>query len=155
MASQRYTRALLSGAAAIRNVAHQQVRYNSQVCMHSRSLSLAAAARNQLAVLEAPLPGTGVVAAVTGDKCLRVKFTDGSAREIPYSWLRENCRCRNCSGTIASAAAEVYPEIIQSNEFGVVVDWSDGHISKYPGLWLHDHTLMSPPHTLTRMLHAV
>lgn len=157
MSSQRYTKALLSGATAFRSVARQQVRHNSQVCMHSRSLSLAAAARNQLAVLEAPLPGTGVVAAVTGDKSLRIKFSDGSAREVPYTWLRDNCRCHACSGTLASGNlhSEVYPEIIQSNEFGVVVDWSDGHISKYSGLWLHDHTLMSPPRTLNRILHAV
>lgn len=101
--------------------------------------------------------GTGVVAAVTGDKSLRIKFSDGSAREVPYTWLRDNCRCHACSGTLASGNlhSEVYPEIIQSNEFGVVVDWSDGHISKYSGLWLHDHTLMSPPRTLNRILHAV
>ena len=29
---------------------------------------------------------------------------------------------------------------MQSNVFGVVIDWSDGHISKYSGEWLHDAT---------------
>lgn len=49
----------------------------------------------------------------------------------------------------------IFSILPQTNEFGVVVDWSDGHISKYSGLWLHDHTLMSPPRSLNRMLHAV
>merc|ERR1712212_1041836 len=109
--------------------------------------------------MEAPLPGTGVVTAITSDSSLRVRFTDGSAREIPYSWLRHNCRCHKClprdaAGVFSSENLnmEVHPEIIQSNEFGVVVDWSDGHISKYPGVWLHDNAIMPSPRAHRRHL---
>ncbi|XP_071530349.1 gamma-butyrobetaine dioxygenase-like isoform X2 [Panulirus ornatus] len=111
------------------------------MCAHSRSLSLAAAARQQLATMEAPRPGSGVVSASTGSQALHVKFCDGRTSEIPYAWLRDNCQCHRCSSErgLGNNEFEVaaHPEIIQSNVFGVVVDWSDGHISKYPGEWLH------------------
>ncbi|XP_045604656.1 gamma-butyrobetaine dioxygenase [Procambarus clarkii] len=150
MSSQRYARALLSGAATLKNVAGFQARRQTHLCAHSRSLTLAAAARHQLARAEAPRPGSGVVTASTGSDALQITFCDGRTREIPYVWLRDNCQCHKCSscrGLSAEGNREfqvvAYPEIIQSNVFGVVVDWNDGHISKYPGEWLHQaaHTL--------------
>lgn len=148
MSLQRCSRALLTGAAVLRTVSCQQIRHKSQVCTHTRSLNLAAAAKT---LLEPPPAGTAVVGTVTGTDTLRVGFSDGSAREINYTWLRGNCRCHSClrgatEGRLASGeqSPEVHPEIIQSNVHGIVVDWSDGHISKYPGQWLYDTAASSP-----------
>ncbi|KAK8391728.1 hypothetical protein O3P69_017331 [Scylla paramamosain] len=57
MSSQRYARALLSGAVALRNTARLQVSRRSHTCAHSRSLTLAAAARQQLGYEESVRPG--------------------------------------------------------------------------------------------------
>lgn len=120
-----------------------QVKRQTHLCAHSRSLTLAAAARHQLARAEAPHPGSGVVAALTGSDALQVTFCDGRTSEIPYAWLRDNCQCHKCASCrgLATHVNEfqvvALPDIIQSNVFGVVVDWNDGHISKYPGKWLH------------------
>ncbi|KAG7159771.1 gamma-butyrobetaine dioxygenase-like [Homarus americanus] len=150
MSSQRYARALLSGAAALRNTAVYQGQRNTHRCAHSRSLTLATAARQQLASAEAPRPGSGVISASTGSDALQITFCDGRRSEIPYSWLRDNCQCHKCSSCTSLTQPVntefelgAHPEIIQSNVFGVVVDWSDGHISKYPGEWLHQvaHTV--------------
>ncbi|XP_037786963.1 trimethyllysine dioxygenase-like [Penaeus monodon] len=147
MSLQRCSRALLSGATVLRSVSCQQIRRKSQICTHTRSLNLAAAAKT---LLEPPPAGTAVVGTVTGTNTLRVGFSDGSAKEIPYTWLRGNCRCHRClrgdtEGRLASGeqSTEIHPEIVQSNVHGIVVDWSDGHISKYPGLWLYEKATSS------------
>ncbi|XP_042881667.1 uncharacterized protein LOC122259155 [Penaeus japonicus] len=93
MSLQRCSRVLLSGATVFRKVSSQQVRHKSQLCTHTRSLNLAAAAKT---LLEPPPTGTAVVGTVTSTNSLRVGFSDGSAREIPYTWLRSNCRCHKC-----------------------------------------------------------
>ncbi|XP_050734556.1 gamma-butyrobetaine dioxygenase-like [Eriocheir sinensis] len=143
MSSSRYARVLLSGAAVIRNTARLQTRRQSHTCAHSRSLTLAAAARQQQAFEEAVHPGSGVMTATTGSDALHLQFLDGRTSAIPYSFLRDHCRCRRCRSLLTPSINShfqpaVHPEIIQSNVLGVVIDWSDGHISKYSGEWLHN-----------------
>ncbi|XP_063867007.1 uncharacterized protein LOC135104052 [Scylla paramamosain] len=145
MSSQRYARALLSGAVALRNTARLQVSRRSHTCAHSRSLTLAAAARQQLGYEESVRPGIGVMAASTGSDSLHLQFCDGRTSQIPYSFLRDHCKCHRCRTHLTTDIhtefqPAIQPEIIQSNVFGVVIDWSDGHISKYSGEWLHDAT---------------
>lgn len=118
------------------------MRRQSHTCAHSRSLTLAAAARQQMAFQEAPRPGNGVTAATTGSDALHLQFCDGKNIVIPYDFLRDNCKCHRCrthqtSPIHSEFQVEAHPEIIQSNVLGVVIDWSDGHISKYSGEWLH------------------
>lgn len=117
----------------------------SHTCAHSRSLTLAAAARQQLGYEEAVRPGSGLMTVTTGSDALHLQFCDGRTSNIPYSFLRDNCKCRRCRADRNTAIdsdfdVAVHPEIIQSNVLGVVIDWSDGHISKYSGEWLHDAT---------------
>lgn len=122
----------------------------------------------------------------TGSDALHLQFCDGRTSNIPYSFLRDNCKCHKCRADRNTAInsdfeVAVHPEIIQvrkllpnslilcmscivaffitffmilcitffaiwpffplqSNVLGVVIDWSDGHISKYSGEWLHDAT---------------
>ncbi|KAK3888504.1 hypothetical protein Pcinc_007443 [Petrolisthes cinctipes] len=127
MSSQQYSRALLTTLAALRSAARHQIQRQSHTCAHSRSLSLAAAARQQLAHVESPRPGSGVTAASTGTTSLHLEFCDGRRSAVPYSWLRDNCQCHKCNGNYSSLRnptspfqVTVHPEIIQSNVFGVV-----------------------------------
>ncbi|KAG0716172.1 hypothetical protein GWK47_010386 [Chionoecetes opilio] len=141
--SQRCVRALLSGAVALRNTARLQVSRQSHTCAHSRSLNLAAAARQQLVYEDVGRAGSGVMTATTGTDALHLQFYDGRASSIPYSFLRDHCKCQKCRAHLANTMHSdfqpgAHPEIIQSNMLGVVIDWSDGHISKYSGEWLHD-----------------
>ncbi|KAK4305075.1 hypothetical protein Pmani_023019 [Petrolisthes manimaculis] len=128
MSSQQYSRALLTTLAALRSATRHQIRRQSHTCAHSRSLSLAAAARQQLAHVESPRPGSGVTAASTGTTSLHLEFCDGRRSTVPYSWLRDNCQCHKCNGNYSSLRnptspfqVTVHPEIIQSNVFGVVL----------------------------------
>lgn len=134
-------------------------------------------------VLFPPTPGSGVMTATTGSDALHLQFLDGRTSAIPYSFLRDHCRCRTCRSLLTPKINShfqpaVQPEIIQvrnqcalvrtvsseccyilaqtrtlgsflvdhggvppslqSNVLGVVIDWSDGHISKYSGEWLHN-----------------
>ncbi|XP_071530346.1 gamma-butyrobetaine dioxygenase-like [Panulirus ornatus] len=149
MSSQRYSRALLLGANALRSVARQQVRQKCSACSScssSRRLSLAAAARQQAATKEAPPKPKTVVSSTLENDFLTVKFGDGSFSEMPFMWLRDNCQCPSCfsSGALGrtflmeNLNIDVQATSVKEIESGILVKWSDGHTSEYTGKWLYD-----------------
>nr|XP_045604657.1 gamma-butyrobetaine dioxygenase-like [Procambarus clarkii] len=149
MFSQRYYRFLLSTAAALKCVARQQVRGKSggcSSCSVQRGLSLAADARQQLALKCQTHSRSSVVSWVLERECLKVRFGDGSASQMPYVWLRDNCQCPECYNAVALGRnfllddldIEVHPIEVQDSDGGVKINWSDGHRSEYTGEWLQD-----------------
>lgn len=156
MYSQRASRAVMCCAARMKSSLRQQVRNQSQSSsshVNVRSLSLAANAwQQQMALREDPLPDNIISWATAGQESLRVEFGDGSVHEMPYAWLRNRCRCSKCSGAesgfMESSREEVRPEIIQRMQCGLVVDWSDGHISRYTADWLRSADFIPPVYSI-------
>lgn len=148
MASRRSARVLLSGLTSVRNVATQQIRTSVAFkSPNSRCLSLAAAARQQEAVKEAPAApaGNSIVQAQAGKDGVSLKFGDLSSTEMPFVWLRDNCRCPDCYSPqalgrkflLTDLQLDVNATKMESNAEMIRVEWNDGHVSEYPSEWLH------------------
>ncbi|XP_071530345.1 gamma-butyrobetaine dioxygenase-like [Panulirus ornatus] len=144
-----YSRTLFLGASALRGVARQQVRQRSSAPLsyrNTRSLNLASTAKQQLAVKEAPLSANSIVSSTPETESLNLKFGDGSASQMPYVWLRENCQCSECYNSMAqgrtflmeSLDLNISPSNVKNDEEEVLVEWNDGHVSKYTKPWLYD-----------------
>lgn len=165
MYSQRTSRVLTSCAAAMKNNVRQQMRQQSQSSsshMNHRSLSFVTNAwQDQMALREHPLPDNNIVWATAGQESLRVEFGDGTVNELPYQLLRKRCRCSICTGTGSGtvtvendfkgdvAMNKIHPEIIQRREDGcLIVDWTDGHISRYTADWLRSADFVPSAHSI-------
>ncbi|XP_066969026.1 gamma-butyrobetaine dioxygenase-like [Macrobrachium rosenbergii] len=149
----RTSRTMLACAAALKKGLSQQVRLKSHATsshINARSLSLASNAWQQLALKEEPIPDHAVAWASTERGFLRVEFGDGTFSDMPYAWLRNRCKCSQCSrflsldSYVGETDHDVHPEIIQRTESGLVIDWSDGHISKYSADWLRSAIFIPP-----------
>ncbi|XP_068241831.1 gamma-butyrobetaine dioxygenase-like [Palaemon carinicauda] len=148
MASRRSARTLLSGLNSLRNVAANHVRASTTLRpTNLRRFSLAAAARQQQAMAEssAPLTENSIVEATTAKEGITLKFGDLTTTEMPYVWLRDNCRCPDCYSPealgrkflLTDLQVDVQATKMESNAEMVRVEWDDGHVSEYPSEWLH------------------
>ncbi|KAK7077202.1 hypothetical protein SK128_000252 [Halocaridina rubra] len=145
MNTQRASRLLVSYISTMKSNMRLVRHKSQQACtghMNARNLSLASNARQQVAFAEESLPDSVIAWATAGKETLRVEFGDGSVNEMPYHFLRSNCRCSKCTRSLTGSnimtnhQTEIQPEIIQRRDYGLVVDWSDGHISRYTADWL-------------------
>ncbi|XP_042238631.1 gamma-butyrobetaine dioxygenase-like isoform X1 [Homarus americanus] len=176
MSCQRYSRLVLSGAAAMRTVTHQQVRRNCNNC-NKRGLSLVSCARQQVTIKESPVSGAArspalkgitpsashLVASLPDQEGLNVKFGDGSASQMPYVWLRDNCQCSKCYNPVALGRSflledldvNVHATKVQESEDGVEIEWSDGHSSQFTAEWLYDRAFTTSARAQQRNRYAL
>ncbi len=67
--------------------------------------------------------------------------------QFHYVWLRDNCICSECmhpdtlERTLITAeiADDIAPQDAHVDKDSLVIDWNDGHHSRYPLVWLKSH----------------
>ncbi|XP_007885855.1 gamma-butyrobetaine dioxygenase [Callorhinchus milii] len=85
------------------------------------------------------------VEALDKDRCITVRWEDGSESLYPYVWLRDNCQCSQCF--LHSAKARKFPiadldvnvvaeKVTLTNSAKISVTWPDKHISEFNADWL-------------------
>ncbi|KAK7086511.1 Gamma-butyrobetaine dioxygenase [Halocaridina rubra] len=168
MTSRQVTRALFSGVRALRTSTIQQIRQKCTSacfnCTNARCLSLASTASQQHALKELQVPETSLISTnVSKDSSVRVKFSDGTESDIPYVWLRDNCRCPDCYNQeamgrkylLTDLQVDVQASDIQSNDTTLKIQWNNGHVSEYPSEWLHARAFTPKARALRRNVYAL
>ncbi|CAL8352661.1 unnamed protein product [Merluccius merluccius] len=100
-------------------------------------------------MLAAPLPVTSCrVSAVKArheERLVEVVWEDGSTSLYPYTWLRDNCQCLNCTLQSAQARSLLFSQLdihtglhtVQVNDNNQVsIVWPDQHVSDFELQWL-------------------
>lgn len=94
-------------------------------------------------------PITADLAALSaaGD-CLAITWSDGRVSPFHHQWLRDNCACSQCVYgvtreqllEIVDVAETLSPQRTRVDEQGhLLVDWQDGHRSRFHPGWLRAH----------------
>jgi len=87
------------------------------------------------------------VKATATDRVLEVSVGDGAVHRFHYVWLRDNCWCEDCRVEQSaerkllswSIPTDIHAVGVETVNDEVVVDWSDGHRSRYSSTWLEDN----------------
>lgn len=75
---------------------------------------------------------------------LVVQWADGSDSRFHWIWLRDACRCSACgayekgfrTSKVSDIPDDITAEAVRIDGADVIVDWPDGHESRYAGSWL-------------------
>jgi len=82
------------------------------------------------------------------EKALLIDWNESSSSKYPFSWLRDNCQCKNCvdeSGQkIFDRSTLLNTKVTQisNNQASISLQWSDGHKSLFSLDWLRAHCLL-------------
>ena len=100
-------------------------------------------------------PWSRLVAALVADAAVTATWRDGASTSLPFLWLRHNCDCSSCvvrqTGEkryqIAAAAADLRPAsaAVDAAADCLVLDWPDGHRSRYRGAMLRQLMVRARP----------
>ena len=97
-----------------------------------------------------------IVSLTAQSDALFAKWQDGASARIPHLWLRHNCGCEQCvvrqtsekRFQIFTVAADLKPERARlADGPALVVDWPDGHRSRFSSQYLRA-ALHAPPASL-------
>ena len=77
---------------------------------------------------------------------LRLTWPDGGHDDFHHVWLRDNCRCETCRDPAAgerlfdtvSLSPDLEPRTATAED-DLVIEWDDGHTSRFPSRWLREH----------------
>jgi gamma-butyrobetaine dioxygenase len=77
---------------------------------------------------------------------VRITWPDGMSDAFHHLWLRDNCPCAECRDPAAgerlfdtvSMPVDLRPRAVRLED-ALVVDWHDGHRSRFPAAWLRRH----------------
>jgi gamma-butyrobetaine dioxygenase len=82
------------------------------------------------------------------DQALDAVWSDGRVSLFHHQWLRDNCSCHRCVYgvtreqlfEIVDVPEELHPQRVRIDEQGhLLIDWQDGHHSRYHPGWLRAH----------------
>ncbi|MEC9482373.1 MAG: gamma-butyrobetaine hydroxylase-like domain-containing protein, partial [Halomonas sp.] len=91
--------------------------------------------------------GPALVDAMATGARVTLRWTDDSQAHFPLSWLRDHCACASCRHPLTRERLFVPLEDIADApeveliEGGLLLNWADGHVSRFDAVWLHQRRL--------------
>ncbi|CAL8244390.1 unnamed protein product [Lota lota] len=154
MSLSRLARYGLSGrvllGATARPLGSLSCRKRPELSLTQTSPGLASVqSRGHQTMMAAPLPvascRVSAVEARHEERLLEVVWEDGDRSLYPYTWLRDNCQCPDCTLQSAQARSLLFSQLdihtgvqkVQVNDNNQVsIVWPDQHVSKFELHWL-------------------
>jgi len=81
------------------------------------------------------------------DGLIELQWSDDSRNSYHCIWLRDGCRCETCGDPaigyrnlrLSTLDLNLKPRLVNATADSLVINWDDGHESRFSAAWLRDH----------------